>query len=233
MCRRNAIQQKWLRKNMPDTLKLYTSPLCPYAQRVRMALAEKGLEAKEMPIDLRNKPADFLALSPTGTVPLLIHDGRRIWDSAVINEYLEEAFPERPLLPESPLQRALARIWVSFADRRLFEPTHHLLVSPDDQRPAQLAKEVRFLEAETLARHDGPYLLGEVFSLADIALFPWFEQVIVLQRFRDFRMPECKRVLDWSDRIRARASLASVIRAPEFYEQGYAPLAELQRQGRL
>jgi glutathione S-transferase len=110
---------------------LYGNALCPFVQRVRVALAEKELGFAEIEIDPRNKPADFLALSPTGKVPLLVYNGARLWDSAVINEYLDETFPDPPLLPRTPAQRALARIWISFADWRIYEPTHRLLLCPD------------------------------------------------------------------------------------------------------
>jgi glutathione S-transferase len=61
-------------------IELYGSALCPYAQRVRLVLAEKGLQADEIEIDPRNKPADFLAMSPAGKVPLLVHNGARLWE---------------------------------------------------------------------------------------------------------------------------------------------------------
>lgn len=155
---------------------LYTSPLCPYAQRVRLARSEKRVQVEEVSVDPRNKPDWFLRLSPSGKVPLLVHNGVRIWESAVINEYLEEAFPSRPLLPKAPEQRALARLWVSFADWRIYDPTHRLLLCRNPNEQAGLAEElaaaIRFLEEYALAVHNGPYLLGEEFNLADIAFGP-------------------------------------------------------------
>jgi glutathione S-transferase len=210
-------------------IELYSSALCPYAQRVRLALTEKGLPATEIEIDPRNKPADFLALSPAGKVPLLVHDDARVWGSAVINEYLDEAFPERPLLPKASGQRALARIWTSFADTKIYEPTHRLLLCPDPGMQArmagQLAEELRFLERHALATHGGLYWLGDEFSLADIAFFPWFEQVAVLERFRKFNMPtECNRISAWREAVARRQGVQLTARAPDFYVHGYAQL---------
>jgi glutathione S-transferase len=210
-------------------IELYGSALCPFAQRVRMALAEKVLEATEIEIDPRNKPAGFMALSPAGKIPLLVHNGARLWESAVINEYLDEAFPQRPLLPKTPAQRALARIWVSFADAKIYEPTHSLLLCFDPNLQArlaeQLANELRFLETHALAGHRGLYWLGDEFSLADIAFFPWFEQLAVLERFRMFRMPaDCERILAWREAVARRPSVQSVGRSADFYVQGYAAL---------
>jgi glutathione S-transferase len=216
-------------------IELYGSALCPFVQRVRLVLAEKALEAAEIEIDPRNKPADFLTMSPAGKIPLVIHNGARLWESAVINEYLDETFPQHPLLPGTPAQRALARIWISFADSRIYEPTHQLLLCSDPDLQAkiaqQLAHELRFIETHALAAHDGPYWLGDEFSLADISFFPWFEQVAVLERFRMFRMPaECNRIPAWREAVARRQAVQSVARSSDFYLRGYAPLLD-QRAG--
>jgi glutathione S-transferase len=211
-------------------IQLFSNALCPYAQRVRLALAEKGLEVAEIEIDPRDKPAEFLALSPAGKCPILVHDGISLWESAVINEYLEDRFPEHPLLPRAAAQRALARIWVNFADLRLYEPTHRLLLSADpDVQGAianQLDDELRFLETRVLAAHAGPYWIGDEFGLADIAFFPWFEQLAVLERFRKFRMPgECSRLLAWRDTVARRQAVQTTAKSSDFYLHGYAQLA--------
>src|SRR5262245_25979898 len=105
---------------MTNDLKLYTFKLCPFAHRVRLALAEKDLSAEMIEIDLRNKPSDFTSISPHGRVPLLLHGDKRIWESAVIVEYLDETFPVPPLMPTAPFDRAAARLLVDFANSRLF-----------------------------------------------------------------------------------------------------------------
>jgi glutathione S-transferase len=217
-------------------IELYSSALCPFAQRVRIVLSEKGLEAGEIEIDPRNRPAAFLGLSPLGKIPLLVHDGVRVWESGVIGEYLDESFPDPSLFPSAPGQRALARAWVSFADTRIYEPTHRLLLCADaeDQArtSAQLADELRTIESQALAVHGGPYWLGERFTLADVAFFPWFEQLAVLERFRAFRMPgECARIGKWRDAVAARPGVRAVTRPPSFYIQGYERLFSLYMKG--
>src|SRR5882724_13566395 len=95
-----------------SVLQLYTFQLCPFAHRERLALAEKGVTAEQIEIDLKNKPLSFARISPHGRVPLLLHGEVKLWESAVMNEYLEEAFPDPPLMPASLSDRALARICV-------------------------------------------------------------------------------------------------------------------------
>lgn len=219
---------------MPD-LHLYTTPLCPYAQRVRLALAEKGLGAHEQEIDPLDKPASFLTLSPDGKVPLLVHGQDRLTGSAAINEYLDRTFPEPPLLPRQDHRRAVARYWIRFADERIYSPTHDLLTTFDpDAQPVlagALSDQLRFLETNAFAEHGGPYLSGEGFGLADIALFPWFEQVAVLERMRQFHMPaDCPRIVSWLNAVAERPAIRRLTRDADFYLQGYAALAARMRR---
>jgi glutathione S-transferase len=92
-------------------MRLIDAPACPYCARVRIALAEKGLEYETVEIDLRDRPAWVYELNPLGRVPIL-DDGFVLPESAVIMEYLEERYPSPALLPEDPAARAAARLAV-------------------------------------------------------------------------------------------------------------------------
>jgi glutathione S-transferase len=92
-------------------VKLYDAPRCPYCARVRIALAEKGLDYETVEVDLANRPRWIYELNPTGRVPVL-DDGFVLPESPVIMEYLEERYPETPLLPESAAERGHARVLV-------------------------------------------------------------------------------------------------------------------------
>lgn len=93
--------------------------------KVRVALAEKRLQWLDRRIELLKfehlKP-DYLRLNPNGVVPTLVHDGEAIFESSVICQYLDEAFPEPPLLPPSPRQRAWGRGWLKYFDDRVHAP---------------------------------------------------------------------------------------------------------------
>jgi glutathione S-transferase len=100
-------------RDMTPKLTLISHHLCPYVQRVAIALAEKGMAFERVDIDLANKPDWFLKLSPTGKTPVLVVDGRPIFESSVILEYLEEVGPI-PLHPADPLDRAEHRGWMEY-----------------------------------------------------------------------------------------------------------------------
>ena len=95
------------------SLTLVSHRLCPYVQRAAISLVEKAVPFERVYVDLADKPAWFLALSPLGKTPVLKVNDRAIFESAVILEYLEETGPH-PLHPADPLRRAEHRAWIEF-----------------------------------------------------------------------------------------------------------------------
>ena len=101
------------------TLELYNSPISTCSQKVRMVLAEKGLGWTDHRLrfeDGDNLKPGYLQLNPNGVVPTLVHDGHAIIDSSVINEYLDEVFPQQPMRPADALGRAHMRVWRQYID---------------------------------------------------------------------------------------------------------------------
>jgi glutathione S-transferase len=218
-------------------IEIYSSALCPFAHRTRLTLLEKGVPFKLIEIDLQNKPANFSNISPYGKVPVLKHGDRRIWESAIINEYLEEAFPERPLLPKDPFQRAQARIWMNFADTRLFAASGKLLYgSPEPQQQAEAAKELvqhlQFIEQEGLQKRseEGPYWFGAEMSLVDLTYYPLFEQWAVLEHFRGCQFPTgLDHLQHWWNTMATRESVRAIAKSENFYLERYAQFAQARK----
>jgi glutathione S-transferase len=213
---------------MPAKFELYSAPLCPFAHRTRLTLAEKRLAASVIDIDLRNRPAPFAALTPTGEVPVLSVNGQHLWNSAAIDEYLEEVAPGPALLPPTPVLRAQARAWVAFADQRLYAHTKQMLMSRDAGTGAIAMAAVRD-DLRIMTRHAaanaGPYWMGEDLTLVDLAFVPWFEQSVVLEKLLGF---------DWSDGTGAlRRWYAGVQWRPSVKAQSRPAAFYLQESGRL
>lgn len=100
-------------------IELYHTNWSVCAQNVRLVLAQKGIEAVEHHLDLRNRDQqrpEYLRLNPNGYVPTLVHDGRPVIESAVICEYLDEVFPDLPLRPSDPVEKARMRTWTRRPD---------------------------------------------------------------------------------------------------------------------
>jgi glutathione S-transferase len=214
-------------------IQIYSAVLCPFAHRVRLTLLEKGVSFESIEIDPQNKPANFLEISPYGKVPVLKHGNNRVWESAIVNEYLEETFPDPPLLPTEPMQRAQARIWINFADTRLFATTGKLLYGRDPHPTAlltELTEHLLFMEHEGLCKNPAstPYWLGTELSLVDLTFHPWFEQLAVLEHFRGFQLPSgLERLQDWQAAVAQRESVRSIANPPEFYLEHYGRLAQM------
>jgi glutathione S-transferase len=194
-------------------VEIISSATCPFAQRTRMALIEKGIDFDLTAIDLNDKPDWFLKISPYGKVPVLRHDGAVIFESAVINEYLEEVFPERPLLPRDPVRRAQARIWIDFANVRFTPHVYKLMLAQEADVQAfqaeRLTNALLMMEHEGLGKlGDGSYWLGDDISLVDLTVLPHMQRLGVLAHYRDFQTPEeCVLLKGWLQLMSQRPSV--------------------------
>jgi glutathione S-transferase len=213
-------------------IKIYSAAGCPYAHRTRLALLEKGVDFTLTEIDLQNKPDWFKDISPYGKVPVIQHDSDRVWESTIINEYLDEVFPEPPLMPSNPGQRAIARIWIDFANTKFFTTLYKLLLTQEPEKQQEWAQELQnhllFMEREGISKlsSKGSYWFGESLSLVDLAFYPWFERWSVLEHYRSFALPsECVRLRQWWEAMSKRESVESIKNTPEFYIEQYIKYA--------
>jgi glutathione S-transferase len=160
-------------------LKLCGFRISNYYNKVRIALLEKGVPFEEDPTCTPSQKDEFVARSPMGKVPFLeLDDGRRLAESEVILEYLEDAYPQKPLLPKDPFERAKMRELVAVMELHLELPARRLYrevffggkVSVEVKQSVQkdLPKGVRALKA--LVKFD-PYIAGRELTLADCAAF--------------------------------------------------------------
>jgi glutathione S-transferase len=180
---------------------LYDADRCPYCARVRIVLAEKGVEYEVVPVDLDDRPAWIYEKNRTGRVPVLEEDTFLLPESAVIDEYLEERYPEPPLLPSDPGERAAARVLV-FRFDELSRPYYALRRGEEGARgrvDEELARLEELLEAQ-------PFLTGREFGLADVAYLPW----ILRARDRmDVDLQPFPALVQWLERVSERPSVAA------------------------
>ncbi len=138
-----------------NNIQLYSYDACPFAQRSRMVLEEKGLDFELVEVDVFDKPAGWSEISPYGKVPVLRHAGASIYESTIINEYLDEVFPQPALLPADPFARAQARIWMDYCDNHMRPAAAKLLWDSETSEKKATAKKgldeaLYFLEREGL-----------------------------------------------------------------------------------
>jgi glutathione S-transferase len=182
---------------------LYDADRCPYCARTRVVLAEKGVDYETVVVDLDDRPAWIYEKNPLGRVPVIEEDTFVLAESAVINEYLDERYPDPPLLPADPGARALARMLV-FRFDELSRPYYAVRREEEGARlrlDAQLGK----LDA---VLGGGPFLTGSEFGLADVAYVPW------ILRARDRMGVELggfPALSEWVERLSQRPSIANEI----------------------
>jgi glutathione S-transferase len=149
-------------------LTLYDAARCPYCARVRIVLAEKDVEYEAIEVDLTDRPAWIYEKNSTGRVPVLEEDGWLLPESAVIMEFLEERYPEPPLLAADPADRSLARLAI-YRHSEFTDP-YYALRRGDEDAAARLDAAFGRLDA-ALELHS--WLGGADYGLADIAYVPW------------------------------------------------------------
>jgi len=199
-------------------IKLYDFKSSPNCQRVKVVLAEKNLPYEVVPIDLRKqeqKKPEYLKLNPYGKVPVLTDDGTVLYESLIINEYLEEKYPNPALMPKDPAQRAQARILIDYGMAHFDVPYQKLrmeLMKEAKEQNAQVIESAkndlkRLLQRFENELADRDYLMG-AFSLVDADLIPRFSRLEGFGVLPDASLP---RMAKYMERMKARPSVQSIL----------------------
>jgi glutathione S-transferase len=165
-------------------MKLYDFLPCPFGQKVRIVLAEKGLSYELVQVDLSqgdNRRPDFIRLNPFGRVPVLVDEDTTVYDSTIIAEYLEDEYPEPPLLPGvgASALRSRARLWEDFADTSFTIEVGRLMAEmskPEgDRDSARIQRQHQLVDRMLNFLNNGlqgQEFLAAQFSVADIGFIP-------------------------------------------------------------
>lgn len=179
---------------------LYDADRCPYCARVRIVFAEKGVPYDTVAIDLANRPAWLYDKNPLGKVPVLEEDGLCIPESAVIMELLDERFPDPPLLPLDPAERALARLAVWRFDED-FARDYYAARRGDDGAGERFVARIAALDRRL---SESPFLAGSEYTLADIAWFPWVPRA---EAYLDLPFEDYGALAAWLERLAERPAI--------------------------
>ncbi|MNV52342.1 glutathione S-transferase family protein [Variovorax paradoxus] len=200
-------------------LTLISHPLCPFVQRVAIVLHEKGIAFERVNVDLHDKPDWFLAISPTGKVPLLkvLHaDGCEsvLFESVAICEYFEDLQPKPALHPQDALLRAQHRAWIEFTSVALSDAWGLLNATDHETARAKAAAFRKKLEQFEAEMSDGPYFAGKSFSMVDAVMAPIFRYFDILDF--DFEPTHhvfdgLRRVANWRLALARRSSIQAAV----------------------
>jgi glutathione S-transferase/RNA polymerase-associated protein len=199
-------------------LRLYDHPFSPYAQKIKIALREKGQPFEPpMPqgIGAGGAAGEFIEANPRAEVPALIDGDVKLFDSTIILEYIEDKWPQPPLLPKTPAERARVRMLEEIMDTH-YEPINWGLgeIRAFKRATGALAEKIEKRAAEQTAGYfawldrqlgDREWFNGEAFGWGDLAIIPYLNG----SRGHGHRVPAGTRLAAWMERANARPSVAA------------------------
>ncbi|CEL59374.1 hypothetical protein RSOLAG1IB_03307 [Rhizoctonia solani AG-1 IB] len=203
-------------------LVFYSGWFCPFVQRAWIALEEKGIPYLYQEENPYKKDAKFIEKFPKGLVPGVLYQGKPIAESLVILEFLEDAYPQVPLLPKDPYDRARVRYTVDSVTKSILPPFYRLLQAQEEDKRDEARQDLykgfqKF--AEGIA---SPFWIGEQFTHADIALLPFIVRLPILEAHRNFKRAEVGHGFEaYAERVVNLPSVQRTVSDQERYQQVY------------
>ncbi len=151
---------------------LYSGTTCPFSQRCRIVLYEKGMDFQIVDVDLFNKPEDLAVMNPYNQVPVLVERDLILYESNIINEYIDDRFPHPQLMPADPVMRARARLFLYRFENEMFGHVHAIEKGTPKQtdKGRQVIRDALTQIAPVFAKQK--FMLGDEFSMLDVAIAP-------------------------------------------------------------
>ncbi|KAI3465985.1 hypothetical protein Pfo_022648 [Paulownia fortunei] len=203
---------------MADEVVLLDAYFSMFGMRARVALAEKGVEYEYREENLANKSPLLLEMNPVHKkIPVLIHNGKPVCESMIIVEYIDEVWKDRsPLLASDPYQRAQARFWADFVDKKIHDAGRRIWSTKGEQQEAakkEFIESLKLLEAEL---GDKPYFGGDNFGFVDVALIPFYSWFDAYETCGNFSIEEhCPKLIEWGKRCMEKESVSKSLADPK------------------
>ena len=193
---------------------LYSGITCPFSQRCRFVLYEKGMDFEIKDVDIFNKPEDLAVMNPYNQVPVLVERDLILYESNIINEYIDERFPHPQLMPGDPVMRGRGRLVLFRMEKELFSLVHVLENPNSTNKEMAKAREAigNGLTMLAPAFTKNKYILGDDFSMIDVALSP------LLWRLDHYDIKLCKSaapLLKYAERIFQREAFIEAMTPAE------------------
>jgi RNA polymerase-associated protein len=180
---------------------LYSGTTDPFSQRCRNVLYEKGMDFQIIDVDMYNKPEDLAVMNPYNQVPVLVERDLVLYESNIINEYIDDRFPHPQLMPADPVMRARARLFLFRFEKELF--AHIEAIEKGSQKSAEKARNVIRDNLAQIAPvfNKQKHMLGEEFSMLDVAIAPLLWRL----DYYDIQMPkQCAPLMKYAERLFSR-----------------------------
>ena len=191
---------------------LYSGTTCPFSQRCRNVLYEKGMDFQIVDVDLQNKPEDLAVMNPYNQVPVLVERDLILYESNIINEYIDDRFPHPQLMPADPVMRARARLFLFRFEHEMF--SHVETLEKGNQRIADKARAAIRDNLTQIASvfAKQKYTLGDEFSMLDVAIAPLLWRL----DFYGIQLPkQAAPLMKYAERLFSRPAFIEALTASE------------------
>ncbi|XP_074310153.1 glutathione S-transferase U19-like [Silene latifolia] len=186
----------------------------PFGMRVRIALHEKGVEFEYRDENVRNKSELLLKMNPVHKkIPVLIHNNKPVCESLIIVQYIDEVWSNKnPLLPSDPYQRAQARFWADYVEKKLYDCARKAWASKDEEQEAGKKEFIEHLTVLEKQLGDKPYFGGDSFGYVDVTLIPYYSWFYALETEGNLKVEESNpKLIEWAKRCMQRESVAKAL----------------------
>ncbi|KAF2272423.1 glutathione S-transferase [Westerdykella ornata] len=233
----------------PCDLQFYSGWFCPFAQRVWIALEEKGIQYQYIEVNPYHKPKSLLDLNPRGLVPTLKWKDKPVYESSVLIQFLEEAYPHHSpkLMPEDPYLRWKVRVWTDFITTRIVPGFVRFLGAQDEKLLEEQREEFlgHLKEIAKAMDPEGPFFLGRDFGAVDVMLAPWAMRFWAFDHFKKggLGVPDkgkggedeevWERWRKWVEAVKERRSVKETMSEREHYLPVYQRYADDKAQSQL
>ena len=193
-------------------MQLYSGTTCPFSHRCRFVLYEKGMDFQVIDVDMFNKPEDIAVMNPYNRLPVLVERDLILYESNIINEYIDERFPHPQLMPADPVMRARARLFLHRFEKELF--CHIDALEGNNQKQLEkargLVRDSLMQIAPVFAKHK--HMLGEEYSMLDVAITPLLWRL----DYYGIQMPkQAMPLLKYAERLFARPAFSEAMTSAE------------------
>ncbi|KHN27766.1 Glutathione S-transferase 3 [Glycine soja] len=199
---------------MADEVVLLGTWASMFGMRVRIALAEKGVKYEYKEENLRNKSPLLLQMNPIHKkIPVLIHNGKPICESAIIVQYIDEVWNDKaPILPSDPYERAQARFWVDYIDKKVNDTWRKMWLSTGEEHETWKKEFISVFKQLEEALGDKPFYGGDTFGFVDLGLIPFYSWFYTFETYGNFKMEaECPKLVAWAKRCLQRETVSKTL----------------------
>ena len=193
-------------------MQLYSGTTCPFSHRCRFVLYEKGMDFQVIDVDVYNKPEDLAVMNPYNRLPVLVERDLILYESNIINEYIDERFPHPQLMPADPVMRARARLFLFRFEHELFSNIEAIEKGTQKQGDKGHAVIRDNLTQIAPVFTKQKFMLGEEFTMLDVAIAPLLWRLDLY----GVSLPKtCAPLMKYAERLFSRPAFIDALTASE------------------